>query len=131
MRDEDIAAVVAIEQASFSAPKDELIFRNDQNKYLVAKEGGKIVGYMGVEKISEEVHIVNMAVHPDFRGEGVGKRLVEKILNHKEAFFLEVRVSNIAAQKLYGKYGFKVVGTRKKYYNDNNEDAFVMKRGGK
>jgi [ribosomal protein S18]-alanine N-acetyltransferase len=75
MKDKDIATVVEIEKACFNFPKPETIFREDEHKYLIAKEeDGRIAGYIGVEKILDEVHIINMAVHPDFRGTGIGKR---------------------------------------------------------
>ncbi len=128
MTDNDLAEVVAIERASFNAPKDESIFRADENKYLVARNGGRIVGYVGLEKVAGETHIINMAVDPEHRRQGVGKQLIEKVLNDKDIFFLEVRVSNVAAQKLYEKYGFKNVGVRKNYYSDNGEDAYIMRR---
>lgn len=122
-------AVVEIENLSFPVPKNEGFFKSDQNKYLVAKEGSKIVGYVGIEEISGERHVINMAVHPENRKQGIGKRLIEAVLNDKDVFFLEVRASNIPAQKLYEKYGFEKVGTRKNYYSDNDEDAIIMRRG--
>ena len=128
LEEKDISAVVALENLSFGAPKSEAVFRNDRHKYLVAAQDGKIVGYIGLEKIAGEAHIINMAVHPDSRGGGMGKKLVKKVLNTKDVFFLEVRASNIPAQKLYEKYGFKKVGARKNYYEDNNEDALIMRR---
>ena len=128
MKDEYLSEVVAIENLSFSIPKDELFFKNDQDKYLMVKEGDKVIGYIGVEEISGERHIINMAVHPENRKQGIGKRLMETVLNDKDVFFLEVRVSNVPAQRLYEKYGFEIVGERKNYYADNGENAFVMKR---
>jgi len=128
MKDADLAEVVAIEKASFDVPKDEAIFRHDENKYLVAKDNGKVLGYIGVEKIAGEMHIINMAVHPDSRGKGIGKKLLEKALDPKDVVFLEVRVSNLPAQKIYEHFGFKNVGIRKKYYQDNDEDAYIMRR---
>lgn len=128
MKDKDIAEVVAIEKLCFQFPKPEAIFREDEHKYLVAKDdSGKIVGYIGVEKILDEVHIINMAVHPEGRGQGIGKRLMQHVLNDEEVFFLEVRVSNETAKNIYQKYGFKVINTRKAYYPDG-EDAYVMRR---
>ncbi|MFH1361966.1 MAG: ribosomal protein S18-alanine N-acetyltransferase [bacterium] len=126
----DISTVYEIEKLSFVAPKAESVFSEDQHKYLVGKEKEeeKVVGYIGVEKIAGETHIINMAVHPDYRRKGVGKKLIEAILNDSDVFFLEVRISNVAAQKLYEKFGFKNVGTRKKYYQDNGEDAYIMRR---
>ena len=81
LREEDIPALVVIENQSFSLPKSESVFRNDQNKYLVAKEEGEVLGYIGIEDISGERHIINMAVDPGKREMGIGKRLVEAILN--------------------------------------------------
>ena len=128
MKENDLSEVVAIERASFNAPKDESVFRTDENKYLVARNGGRIVGYIGLEKTAGETHIINMAVAPGERGKGYGKRLIEAVLNDEDVFFLEVRVSNIAAQRLYEKYGFKSVGARKNYYQDNGEAASIMRR---
>jgi [ribosomal protein S18]-alanine N-acetyltransferase len=127
MKDKDIPAVVAIEARSFKYPKPEAVFREDEHKYLVARDEEKIVGYIGIEKILDEVHIINMAIDPDYRGKGIGKRLMQHVLNDEEVFFLEVRVSNETAKSVYEKYGFKVINTRKGYYADG-EDALVMRR---
>ena len=128
LEDKDIQAVIEIENLSFPVPKNEGFFKSDQNKYLMAKEEGKVVGYIGIEEISGETHIINMAVHPENRKQGIGNKLLEAVLNEKDVFFLEVRASNDVAQKLYEKYGFKKVGTRKNYYEDNGEDAYIMRR---
>ena len=106
LKEENIQDVVEIEDVSFSAPKKDSIFRHDQNKYLVAEENGKIVGYIGTEEISGETHIINMAVHPENRKQGIGKKLIEAVLDDENVFFLEVRASNDAARKLYEKYGY-------------------------
>jgi ribosomal-protein-alanine N-acetyltransferase len=128
LSDEEIAAVVEIENLSFSSPKPESIFREEENKYLVAKEGERVIGYIGVERILEETHIINMAVHPEKRRRGKGRKLMDEVLNDKDIFFLEARLSNAPAQKLYERYGFKKVGVRKHYYEDNGEDAYIMRR---
>ena len=127
MKDKDIPQVVDIEQRSFKFPKPEAIFREDEHKYLVAKEENRVVGYIGIEKILDEVHIINMAIDPDYRQQGIGKRLMQHVLNDEEVFFLEVRVSNETAKSIYERYGFKVINVRKAYYADG-EDAFVMRR---
>lgn len=127
MKDKDIPAVVEIENLSFKYPKPEAIFREDEHKYLVAKDKDRVVGYIGVEKIMDEVHIINMAVHPDYRGRGIGKRLLQHVLNDEDVFFLEVRVSNESAKSIYEHFGFKVISLRKGYYADG-EDAYVMRR---
>lgn len=130
MKDKDITAVVEIETLSFKYPKPESVFREDEHKYLVAKDdenNNRIVGYIGVEKILDEVHIINMAVHPAYRGKGIGKRLMQHVLNDEEVFFLEVRVSNETAKNIYEHFGFNVINVRKSYYADG-EDAYVMRR---
>lgn len=128
MRDTDLYQVVAIENMSFRVPKSVDVFRHDENKYFVAREKGQVVGYIGVEDIAGEKHIINMAVHPDKRRQGIGGKLIGTIIDDQNVFFLEVRVSNQAATKLYESFGFKQVGLRKGYYQDNGEDAFIMKK---
>lgn len=127
MKDKDIPAVVEIENLSFKYPKPEAFFREDEHKYLVAKDDDRVIGYVGIERIFDEEHIINMAVHPDYRGKGVGKRLLQHVLNDEDVFFLEVRVSNEAAKSIYEHFGFKVINIRKAYYADG-EDAYVMRR---
>ncbi|MFH1542310.1 MAG: ribosomal protein S18-alanine N-acetyltransferase [bacterium] len=124
----DIPACAAIENVSFTAPKPESVFREDEHKYIVAKEGELVVGYIGIEKVLDEIHIINMAVRPENREHGIGKQLIDNIINNRDTFYLEVRVSNIPAQNLYKKYGFKIVGKRSRYYQDNQEDAYIMRR---
>jgi ribosomal-protein-alanine N-acetyltransferase len=127
MKARDIPAVVEIERLSFKYPKPEAVFREDEHKYLVARAENRVIGYIGIEKILDEVHIINMAIDPEYRGKGIGKRLMQHVLNDEEVFFLEVRVSNETAKKVYEKYGFTVIDTRKGYYADG-EDALVMRR---
>lgn len=93
--------------------------------------GHKAVGYAGMWRILEEGHITNIAVHPEFRGCGLGSALMEALLAAAKEFdikalTLEVRRSNHAAQALYRKYGFTEGGMRRAYYADNNEDAIIM-----
>ena len=76
---------------------------------------GDMAGFYGFWQILEEAHITTIATHPDFRRQGVAKTLMFDIIE-----------SNIAAISLYDKFGFSTIGTRKKYYQDNNEDALIM-----
>lgn len=90
-----------------------------------------LIGYSGFWLFHEEAHITTLAVHPDYRRHGIGERLlVNNIVEAKSLgaswITLEVRVSNIQAQDLYKKYGFKNIGLRHKYYQDNNEDAIIL-----
>ena len=135
MKSDDIANVVEVERSSFDIPWSKESFENElKNKlaiYLVAKVEEKAVGYVGVWKIFDEGHITNVAVHPEFRGQGIGKSLISELLSlcEKEniiSLTLEVRKSNVIAQNLYKSFGFVEEGIRKCYYSDNNEDAIIM-----
>jgi [ribosomal protein S18]-alanine N-acetyltransferase len=93
-----------------------------------------IVGYGGVWIISGEAHVSTIATHPDWRRKGYGEILLNAMLRRalqlqSDYCVLEVRQSNLNAQALYRKYGFEVVGRRKGYYRDNNEDALLMHVG--
>ncbi|HLQ05876.1 MAG TPA: ribosomal protein S18-alanine N-acetyltransferase [Verrucomicrobiae bacterium] len=136
MRLEDIPAVQLVENASFPIPWPANAFRHEltQNKnahYLVAKEGDHIVGYAGLWLSLDEAHITTFAVLPDFRRRKIGERMLLSIFERAERLgaewlTLEVRASNLAAQRLYEKYGFRPAGIRRRYYSDNNEDAIIM-----
>ncbi|MEM4408548.1 MAG: ribosomal protein S18-alanine N-acetyltransferase [Candidatus Caldarchaeum sp.] len=135
MRPEDIDEVVSIEELCFPTPWPRGIFesevRSSKSLNLVARIGGSMCGYIISWKVYDEIHILNVAVHPDFRRMGIGTRLITTCIDYfmkkgaKHAL-LEVRVSNEAAQRLYEKLGFRRIGIRKRYYTDNNEDAIVM-----
>lgn len=135
MTSKDIDGVFEVEKNCFEhhwskeSFKKELI--NENARYLVAKLGGKIVGYVGIWLILDEGHITNVAVHNDYRGQKIGDKLVQALVNlckenNINSMTLEVRVSNTVAQSLYKKYGFKLAGIRKEYYSDNKEDAMIM-----
>lgn len=90
-----------------------------------------LLGYAGLWLMVDEAHISTLAVHSAWQGHGIGElllaTLVEKSIElEATCVTLEVRISNLRAQSLYRKYGFKQVGTRRKYYSDNNEDALIM-----
>lgn len=92
---------------------------------------GNLIGYAGCWQIIDEAHITTIAVKPEFKRKKIGEALLNKILvdcykNEIKYVTLEVRVSNIPAIKLYEKYGFKSLGARKGYYQNNNEDALIM-----
>jgi ribosomal-protein-alanine N-acetyltransferase len=89
------------------------------------------LGYGGFWLIVDEAHICTLAVHPEWRGQGLGELLLAHLIDQATALnaavaTLEVRTSNLVAQQLYRKYGFEVVGLRKGYYSDNHEDALIM-----
>ncbi|HEY8424901.1 MAG TPA: ribosomal protein S18-alanine N-acetyltransferase [Limnochordales bacterium] len=138
MRVKDLNDIMVIERLSFSTPWSRAAFLselldNDRAHYLVARVDGRAVGYVGIWLVADEGHITNVAVHPDYRGRGVGRRLMEAITDlarrkGMRRMTLEVRKSNIRAQRLYESLGFRSAGIRRGYYRDNNEDAIIMWR---
>jgi [ribosomal protein S18]-alanine N-acetyltransferase len=135
---EHIDSIMVVENLSFKIPWSrnafiEEISNNKFARYITAFFNGMIVGYAGLWKVFEEGHITNIAVHPEFRGNGIGSALLEALISSAKSegilsMTLEVRKSNLVAQSLYGKYGFVVEGLRKAYYSDNGEDAVIMWR---
>ncbi|WP_406685898.1 ribosomal protein S18-alanine N-acetyltransferase [Rossellomorea vietnamensis] len=133
---DDLNEVMEIENQSFSIPWSRDAFLNELehnhlSTYLVAEDGENLAGYCGVWLVVDEAHITNVAVLPDYRGRGLGESLMRKIMDIAIEFgarvmTLEVRISNMPAQHLYRKLGFKDGGIRKRYYSDNQEDALVM-----
>jgi ribosomal-protein-alanine N-acetyltransferase len=136
MRLEDLDEVERIERASFSTPWPPNAYRSELQtnrlaSYLVARIDNRIVGYGGMWLMVDEAHITTFAVHPAWRRQGIGERLLLAFLDlardrHAREATLEVRLSNVAARRLYEKYGFRPVGLRPRYYSDNNEDALIM-----
>jgi len=135
MKEEDIDSVLEISSLSFSIPwsKDSYIqeLTNPIARYLVAKIDNKIVGFVGTWIVLDESHITNIAIHPNYRKQGMGSSLLEAFLKYCKsqgciAYTLEVRNSNKAARTLYEKYNFKQEGVRKGYYEDTKEDAIIM-----
>ena len=132
----DIHILVEIERESFAVPWPADAFYHDiqHNRfaaYIMIELDGQVAGYCGVWIILDEAHITNLAVHPDFRRKGVAKLLLfdalEQCYKEKIKYLtLEVRVSNEGAINLYESFGFKSLGVRKKYYQNNNEDALIM-----
>lgn len=136
MRLEDLDDVQRIEQASFTTPWPPNAYRselmtNRLASYLVARADDRIVAYGGMWLMVDEAHITTFAVHPGWRRQRLGERLLLAFLDlardrHAREATLEVRLSNLAARRLYEKYGFRPVGVRPRYYSDNNEDALIM-----
>jgi ribosomal-protein-alanine N-acetyltransferase len=136
MRLDDLPAVHAIEQASFTAPWPPHAYRSELEsnrlaQYLVARVGDTVAAYGGMWLMVDEAHITTFAVHPAWRRQRIGERLLLAFLDvavdqgaHEAT--LEVRLSNLAARKLYEKYGFRPVGLRPRYYSDDHEDALIM-----
>jgi len=135
----DLSAVMAIEPIAFGTHHwSQQSFENELSNSIgfyfagVDRHSDELAGYSGFWLISgEEAHITTLAVHPNFRRQYVGERLlINNILEARRRgarwMTLEVRVSNEKAQNLYYKYGFKSLGMRRNYYQDNSEDALVL-----
>lgn len=129
----DVPAVLEIEQATYSRPWSEAIFRDELTQpgrgYLVAEVDGEIAGYGGVLLLGEDAHITTVAVAEPYRGHRLGTRIMLQLVEAALGFgarhlTLEVRFSNRAAQSLYTRFGMAPVGVRKNYYVD--EDALIM-----
>ncbi len=136
---DDLKEVLEIEQLSFPTPWSENLFlrelQSELSKVFLVKsdafEKQRVLGYICIWLVREEVHILNLSCHPNFRRRGIAASLLEYSL-----FFsfrkgvrmacLDVRASNKEARALYKKYGFKPIGIRKGYYSDTQEDAVVM-----
>lgn len=133
---EDLPAVVELDQMSFSLPWPERSFRfelteNPASRCWVAELDGKIVGMIVVWLIVDEAHVATVATHPEHRRKGIGRRLLAHALlsllhEGARSSFLEVRESNLAAQEMYRRFGYEIVGRRRRYYRDNDEDAILM-----
>ena len=137
MKKSDVDAVIKIEEKAYGEhhwSKESFLNELSNNLaryYSVYANTGELVAYAGCWQILEEVHITNIAVSPDFRRQKIAERLLRQLIddcykNKAKYLTLEVRVSNIAAINLYKKYGFKSLGVRKGYYQNNNEDALIM-----
>ena len=138
MRERDLRQIVDIERQSFSDPWHMSAFRqaiklNDPNAYfLVARQDQALAAYINYWLVIDDAHIANLAVSPTHRRRGIGKYLLGKSLKHIQdqggnQVFLEVRVSNIPAQNLYQQMGFQIVHIRKRYYQNNGEDAYILR----
>lgn len=106
------------------------IYSPFSSPYVLLLEN-RVIGYIVFHTISEETHITNFAIQPEYQNKGYGKFLfkfaIDNIRNSKsKSIYLEVRASNLRAQHIYEKFGFKKIGIRKKYYSNNNEDAIIM-----
>ncbi|MDP1546994.1 MAG: ribosomal protein S18-alanine N-acetyltransferase [Anaerolineales bacterium] len=133
---EDLEAVVAIDQVSFSLPWPARSFQfevmdNEASRCWVVEADGRVIAMLVGWLIVDELHVATFATHPDFRGQGIGKKLLLHALRIAQEegvvkSFLEVRAGNQVAQKMYREFGYVEDGIRKEYYKDNAEDAILM-----
>jgi ribosomal-protein-alanine N-acetyltransferase len=135
----DIDQIIAIERDSFPTPWSAGIFRGEIaspiSRVLVAKfdrdPGAPVAGYLVYWQVVDEIHLHNIAVRRDMRRQGIASRLLREAvrcssLKGAKSLTLEVRRSNLIAQRFYEKFGFSVRGVRSGYYADTNDDALIM-----
>ena len=131
----DLPRVLAIERRAFPTAWSLSMFVLELSKpsgvCLAAIDGRDLVGYLICARYAEAHHLMNVAVDPDRRREGIARALIDEMLERTgpgASITLEVRVSNAGAIALYESYGFRGVGTRRRYYADTGEDAIIMWR---
>jgi len=132
----DLPQVIAIERRAFPTPWSLAMFVLELSKpsgiCLAAMRDNRLAGYLICSRYDRVWHIMNVAIDPDHRRQGMAtallNRLLERVGEDDARFTLEVRRSNGGAIVLYERFGFKVAGLRRRYYQDNGEDAFVMWR---
>jgi ribosomal-protein-alanine N-acetyltransferase len=131
----DIPEIMVIERSAYTYPWSERFFRQELQvecaRSFLAESRGRIAGYILFWLLPSEIDIHNIAVQHDFRRRGLGRSLLQKVINEARQraanrVTLEVRVSNAVAQRLYERVGFTVTGVRKGYYSDDGEDALLM-----
>jgi [ribosomal protein S18]-alanine N-acetyltransferase len=132
----DLPQVIAIERRAFPTPWSLAMFVLELSKpsgiCLAAMLEGRLSGYLICSRYDRVWHIMNVAVDPDVRRQGLATalltRLLERVDDEDARYTLEVRRSNGPAIELYERFGFLVAGLRRRYYQDNGEDALVMWR---
>ena len=132
----DLPQVIAIERRAFPTPWSLAMFVLELSKpggvCLAARRDGVLVGYLICSRYDTVWHVMNVAVDPDVRRTGVATtlliELLDRVSDEAARFTLEVRTSNAAAIALYERFGFRAAGMRRRYYQDNGEDAIVMWR---
>ncbi|MBQ7768435.1 MAG: ribosomal protein S18-alanine N-acetyltransferase [Oscillospiraceae bacterium] len=134
---EDVSAIAELEKVCFSDPWSENSIasevENPLSYWLVAEVDGVVAGYVGSQTVLDAADMMNLAVSPDYRRQGIGQALVNALVEHLRqnkviALLLEVRVSNAPAITLYERMGFEQVGRRPKYYHNPREDALILRK---
>ena len=132
-----VSQVAELEKICFSDPWSERSIASElDNKlafWLVATEGETVAGYIGSQTVMDETDMMNVAVHPDFRRQGIAETLINTLTDHlkrmgSHCLTLEVRASNVPAIALYEKLGFAESGRRKNYYRNPREDALILRK---
>ena len=132
-----VAKIAELEKICFSDPWSENSIASElENRlslWVVAVDSGVLAGYVGSQTVLGWADMMNIAVAPEYRRQGIGERLVEELIrrlreNDVSCLTLEVRVSNLGAIAMYTKLGFAQVGLRPKYYHNPREDALILRK---
>lgn len=131
----DMPSVIGIEENSFEFPwsEDEFIrcLRQRNCIGMVAELSEQVVGFMIYELHKNRLHILNFSVHPDFRRQGIGRAMVDKLVGklsyqRRSRIMLEVRETNLPAQLFFKDLGFRAISVLREFYDDSPEDAYLM-----
>lgn len=137
MRQQHVAQVAALEKLCFSDPWSEQSvaseLENELSLWLVALDGETVSGYIGSQTVMDETDMMNVAVHPDYRKQGIATSLIVGLVEElrkrgSHSLTLEVRASNDAAIRLYRLLDFQEVGRRRNYYRNPREDALILRK---
>lgn len=132
-----VAQIAELEKRCFNDPWSENSIASELNNrlscWLVALEGDVVIGYVGSQTVLGETDMMNIAVHPDYRNQGVAKNLIQTLMDTlsgqgSHSLMLEVRQSNEPARNLYASLGFETVGIRKNYYRNPKENALILRK---
>lgn len=132
-----VVPVAELEKMCFSTPWSETSvaaeLKNPLSLWLCAMDGEAVAGYIGSQMVPPEADMLNLAVSPDYRRQGIGALLTAALaeqLGQRDitSLTLEVRLSNLPAQRLYEKLGFQIVGKRPRYYEKPREDALILRK---
>lgn len=137
MKEAHVAQIAELEKQCFSDPWSEKSVASELENplalWLAAVENGRVLGYAGSQTVMDETDMMNIAVHPDFRHQGIAKGLIESLIAElkergSRCLTLEVRLSNMPAVSLYEKLGFTQIGRRPNYYRNPKEDALILRK---
>ena len=137
MTDANVAQVAELEKLCFSDPWSEKSVASELNNplafWLVAEDNGRVAGYIGSQTVLDETDMMNVAVHPDYRKQGIATALIVGLVEElrkmgSHSLTLEVRASNAPAIALYEKLSFVEIGRRKNYYRNPKEDALILRK---
>ena len=137
MNSSHVPQIARLEEICFSEPWSEKSIaselENPLSLWLVALDGETVAGYIGSQTVMDETDMMNVAVHPEYRRQGIGEALVMALIRQLQQtgsknLSLEVRTSNVSARNLYEKLGFIQVGKRPRYYRNPREDAYILRK---